>query len=366
MNWKARRSRKRRHSDRRGFALPLVFLVIGFLTVSLTASFALMSGERRTNANTAAQVDAFAFAQAGLDQYLANRNGLGFTASPPASTETIRIAFPGGYADVTSRLIQPLTDRTAALYAVQSTGTDTSGRLAGTPMARRTVAQYAYWQNKPIEVLAGWTSITGLQKNGGAGTLSGADACGQEPDVAGVAVPGAPGYNQEGGDPVPSGTPPILELGTNPIAAAARINIDWDAIVNQGAVTPDISIPGDAWPDFSNAEYWPVIIVLGDFSLPTTGRGTLLVTGALTISGSKTWRGVVLVGNTLTSNGNNTVEGATISGLNVKLGQNPGMSDVGDGTKTYVYHSCNVASAMANIAVLYPMPNAWMDNWASY
>lgn len=346
--------------------MPLVLFIIGFLTVSLTASFAMMSGERRTNANASAQVDAFAIAQAGLDQFLANRKGLGFTAAPPAAQETIRITLSGGYADVTSRLIQPLTDSTPGLYAIQSTGTDTSGRIPGTPMAKRTVAQYAYWQKTPIEVVAGWTSITGLQKEGGAGTLSGTDACGQGADVAGIAVPTAPGYNQNGGSSVPSGSPPILALGDDPQAAAATINIDWDGIVNSGAIAPDVSMPGEAWPDFSNADYWPVIFVSGDLSLPGTGRGMLVVTGSLTISGSKTWSGVILVGNTLTSNGNNTVEGATITGLNVKLGQIVGMSDVGDGTKTYIYHSCNVASAMSNFAVLYPMSNAWMDNWAGY
>ena len=67
--------------------------------------------------------------------------------------------------------------------------------MAGTPQATRSVAQYAYWLSTPISVLAGWESLSGLQKNGNSGSLSGVDGCAPPaPTLPGVAVPTVPGY----------------------------------------------------------------------------------------------------------------------------------------------------------------------------
>lgn len=372
------RARTNMAPERRGFALPMALFIIGFLAVSITAAFAMMGGERRTNSNTGAQVNAFALAQAGLEQYLGNRAALGFTSSPPAALEEIRLTFPRGYVDVRSERIKTFEMTSAgipsaAVFSVSATAVDTSPRLPGTPIARRTVAQYAYWQKFPMQVRAGWTSIPGLRKNGGSGVLSGTDACGQALPVAGVAVPTAPGYTQNGGAPVPAGTPPVLPLGANTAAAADSVNIDWNAILNGGAITPNVVLPGGAWPSFADPNYWPVIRVNGNLTWDATnplmapnGRGVLIVTDDLTLSGAVNWRGLILVGNRVISNGNNTVEGALVTGLNAKLGQAVNESDIGNGSKTFQYNSCNIEAALGSFAALFPMPNAWVDNWASY
>jgi hypothetical protein len=172
-------------------------------------------------------------------------------------------------------------------------------------------------------------------------------------------------YIQNGGAPVPDGTPPVEELGTVSQTADA-VNIDWDAIVNHNAITPDVVIPGDPWPTFTNANYWPIILVTGNYSLPTSGRGTLIVTGDLTVNGSTKWDGILLVGGTATADGNNTVRGTIISALNTKLGMTVGVSDVGNGTKTYVYNSCNIANALGRFGTLVPMQNTWVDNWPTW
>ena len=86
----------------------------------------------------------------------------------------------------------------------------------------------------------------------------------------------------------------------------------------------------------------------------------------MTISGALQWDGIILVGGTLTSNGSNSVNGAVVAGLNVLIGENPGVSDVGNGTKTYRYDSCNVAEAGRRFAGLAPLQNTSADNWASY
>jgi hypothetical protein len=217
-------------------------------------------------------------------------------------------------------------------------------------------------------VLAGWTSLTGLQKNGGSGTISGEDNCGVEPDVAGVALPNGT-YIQNGGTLVPEGDPDTLYMGT-PAQMQSQIKIDWDGIVNHNAIVPDIIIPGDPFPssaDFAQPDYWPVIRIDDPtFSVPYTGQGTIIATGDLVIAGGDKWRGIVMVGGILTSNGNNTVLGATITGLNTMLGMTVPINDVGNGTKVFQYDSCNVKSATNRYSSMLLISNTWVDNWKTW
>jgi hypothetical protein len=215
-----------------------------------------------------------------------------------------------------------------------------------------------------MQVLAGWTALSGLQKNGGAGTLGGIDLCHDSAAVAGVVVPVNPGYT---GKVVAVGDPPVDSVAPDSVA------IDWNGIVNLGTIAPSITIPGGSWPTAlmtaayadSNSTYYPIIRINGDFSLPSSGRGMLIVTGSLTLNGSVGWKGVILVGNDITSNGNNGIEGATVSGLNVKLGTYvPGST--ANGTKQYNYDSCEVAKATTTMGALVTLRNTWVDNWVEY
>lgn len=360
--------------SRSGLALPVVLLTLVLLTVGLVALFTLVGSDRRVTDNESASMRAFELAESGLEQFIAKRDSMsvyvadsakwkmGYAMLPPARSESLRITVAGGYADVIVQRIRVGGGNTPSVYVVRSHGVSTVGRLRGVPQAERTVAQFAYWQLNPIRVIAGWTAVTGLNKNGNSGSLSGTDGCGVNPAVAGVAV-GSPGYTGQFGPA--SGNPPIQSLGTQQQAYVSA-GIDWNAIVNENAIMPDITLPGGSWPNFSNPNYWPVIRANGNFSLPGDGRGTLIVTGNLTISGSTSWNGVILVGGNLTSNGNNTVQGAVVSGLNVGLGQTVPQGTVGNGNKTYQYNSCNIANAAARFAALRVFPNAWLDNWATY
>jgi len=66
--------------------------------------------------------------------------------------------------------------------------------------------------------------------------------------------------------------------------------------VDGSALTAGIVLPGGTWPSFGDPNSWPVIKAIGHFSLPTIGRGTLIVTGNLGFSGSKDGEGVVRAG----------------------------------------------------------------------
>jgi Tfp pilus assembly protein PilX len=356
----------KRSRTERGVALPMVLLVTVVLAILLAAGFAGLGSERRVHANDEAALDAFTLAETGLELFLAKRDSFGFVAAPPAVSESARIVLSSGYADVVSKLMR--TDGAAKRYGyvVRSHGVSTVKALTGTPQAERTVAEYAVWQSGSMNVLSGWTSLSGLHKNGASSMGSGADQCGQAPAVAGVAVPTNPGYTQNGGGLAPQGSPPVKNVAPTPAEMSDSVKIDWAGITNGSALTPDITIPPGSWPSFSNPSYWPTILVNGNWTLPGNGQGTLIVTGGLTISGNITWNGVLLVGGNLTSNGNNSVNGATVTGLNVKLGQTLAQGDVGNGTKSFNYNSCNVASAMGKWAQLVGYSNAWVDNWPTY
>jgi hypothetical protein len=349
-------------SSRRGATLPLAIFAIMLISLAAAAGYARVSSERRINGDQQAQVDAFAVAESGLERYIG-----GVLTIPPAIHDTTITGLPGGSAQISLRRIMVAAGTAPALYVISSRGTSTSAVRYGAsvPSAERTVGQYAFWQVGTIGVSAAWTAITGLQKSGGSGTLSGYDACGVKTALAGVAVPTSPGYNQSGGTSVPTGAPAIGSLGADTSQAKTAVPIDWDGIVNGGAITPNYVIPTQSWPTSSQMNNWPVIRVNGTADIPT-GKGILIITGDATINGSVEWDGIVLVGGALTSSGSNTIQGAVVTGLNVQLGLPVGVSDLGSGTKTYVYNSCSVDSALTSLGKLQRIRNGWTDDWPSY
>ncbi len=362
------------NTERRGFAIPIALLVIAVLTIMIAGGFSIVSAERRSVADQKSQISAFRIAEQGLEIYLVRRDSL-LAGTPnytkvPGAKDSVRITVIGGYADVSLTRLRPPRGSQSGLYVVRSKGTETAGAYAGTPQGVRTVAQYVLWEPAPMQVLAGWTALSGLQKNGAAGTLGGIDMCGENAAVAGVIVPAYPGYQ---GKMVAVGNPPI-----DSIPAPDSVEIDWDGIVNHALIDATITLPGGTWPTTAlqnsyadtSIKYYPVIRVNGDFDLMSSGTGMLIVTGNLTISGNKGWRGVILAGGVLTSNGNNDiigggVQGAVISGLNVKLGMTVDES-LANGTKMYSYNSCEVARATTAMGALVTLRNTWVDNWVEY
>lgn len=352
--------------NRQGFAIPAAILVIGVLSISLAAGFSLVIAERRGVDDQKAQVSAFVLAEQGLQMFFVRRDSLGYRTIPPAVKEgPVRIYMTGGYADVQLDRIRPPEGSLAGLYVVRSRGVQTKGAIGGTPAGVRTVAQYASWEPANIEVLAGWTAISGIKKNGNSGSFLGVDACKDSAAIAGVAVPQVPGFNQ------PNTTDSLEIDGATAMAMANNVLIQWKGITNGSALTPQYTVPPDAIPSFADTSFYPVIYMadvgtVGSSAL-NGGRGVLIVRGNLDTGSGATfnWKGVVLVGGDITGNGNNNISGAIISALNVKLGENVPLNTV-NGTKLYQYNSCEVAKALMSLGALIPLPNTWVDNWVEY
>ena len=250
------------NTERRGFAIPVAILVIMVLTIMVAGGFSLVSAERRSVADQKSQISAFRIAEQGLEIFLVRRDSLmknlpGYTKVPGAK-DSVRIPMTGGYADVSLTRIRPVKGSQSGLYVVRSKGVETAGAYAGTPQGVRTVAQYVLWEPAPMQVLAGWTALSGLQKNGGAGTLGGIDVCGDSAAVAGVAVPYNPGYT---GKTVAVGNPPVDSI------VDGEVDIDWNGIINGNSIEATITIPGGSWPSAaleaayadSNSTYYPII-----------------------------------------------------------------------------------------------------------
>lgn len=343
----------------------MVLFVIVLLTVLAAALLTISASERRVTTAAGLQSDAYTIARGGLDQFLVQRAQLGFTGAPPAPSESARIAFPDGYADVVLTELRAESAGEPALYVLRSRGVRLDRSSARRPLAERTVAQYARWQYAAMQVLAAWTSLQGITWRNSAGGLEGADACAATADVAGVAVPDSPGFQQGSGQPVPNGSPAQLLLGSA-ASAPDSVVIDWARISRGGLVAGEIDIPGNPWPaakDWTNPDFWPVIVVQGDLTLPGDGRGLLAVTGNLRLTGGRAWSGVVLVGGAIYEQGGTRIAGAIVSGLNRKLGVPPPSVDSVRGAMTVRYHSCNVALALDAFRGLSAYHNATVDHW---
>jgi hypothetical protein len=363
------KARQRTRRDRKGIAMVLALVLIIILSVTAAAALGMVSGERRVVEDQEAAAEAHAMARSAYDQFVANPTGFipSFVGATFVGPDSGHIVFSDGYAWVKVQRVRPSVSGSAPLFVIRSRAVRTINRPGKIPVAERVFAQYAQFQDVQMPALAAWTSLSGLLKNGGQGTITGTDNCGAESPVAGVAVPNIPGYVQAGGSSVPTGSPPILNMGTQSNANGS-VSVDWTTILSTMALTADIVIPGGSWPSFSNSNYWPVIYVdqVSSFNLPTSGRGLLIVKNDMTMGGSTQWDGIILVGGTYISNGNNTVSGALVTGLNVLLGQIVPPSNIGNGTKTYRYDSCNVENAIKKFNGLTPLRNTAADNWASY
>jgi hypothetical protein len=362
---------------RRGFALPLALFFIAIMTVTLTASFMMTSGERRSNDSQAAQQRAYNNAAVGLEAYIGDRGvQFGLTGAPAVNEPEQKFQISTSSLDsayITARRIRVESGTPGqpsylpALYAVRSKGIYRGAKLPGVDNAERAVGMLAIYEKGNLSVLAGWTSLSGMRKNGASGLLSGQDHCGKTSTLAGIAVP--TGQFSGNSDAI-QGSPAIRDLGTQAQANAA-VKINWDAIKNGSAITADYI---DAWPagsKWDNPDFWPIIHWTGDrtIALPklhNSQRGMLIIDGDLSLSGDVTWDGIILVGGNITSNGNNTVYGAIVTGLDEKIGEDVISNEIGNGTKIYQYDSCNVEKATASMGSLRALRNTFIDNWRMY
>lgn len=375
---------------RRGMALPMVIIVLLVLGASLAGGIWLARGELAVDDAAKWNAVAQVYAETGLQRIVNDRTALGLTGQPGASDST-RVAFSGGYYDVTTTRLRPALNSTVpALYYMRSHAVVTRSNVAGVLNAEYTVTQLATWSVGRMLVQSALTSLNGTNKSGASGMISGIDQCavgsgGKGDTLPAVAVPvtasdGGPGYD---GSTAPlQGKPLISYTGSTPMTAAAASPIDW-ANVSTGVAIPPTFIsdwqgngfPSQAWFT-ANPTVYPVILIKNgppnggyEFTLGSFGRGLLIVQDDIILNGNSAgWDGILLVGGRIRTNGSNRVMGSAVSGLNTKLGVTPLTNDVSDlnGTKAFLYNSCNISSAVSAIGALRVYKNTWANNYKTY
>lgn len=362
--------------NRQGIALPMMLLLTLLLSISLGAGFLLAGSEHAVGADHDSELKAYAVAQEGIERYLTDVSSL-----PATLPDTRTISVPGGTATVTLRAVRTAGANNTAIYAITSVGQATTRglrRSARDAVPERSISHFVVIQPAAMDLDAAFTSLSGMQKNGVSGTVSGVNECATgTPVVAGVAVPNTQ-FNQSGGnsnwiDGNPDNTPSYIGTGGTGGTAKDVVDIDWASILN-GTLAPDFvvnrlvspatgSIPSSA--QFAN---WPVLMIKGNLNNGDNfdGKGVLIVTGNADFS-NITWRGVVLIGGEADLSGSATkVHGAVVSGLNIKLGQSVNSAAVGNGNFLVRYNACDIASALMKFGGWRRLQNTWADNWPSY
>ncbi len=345
-----------------GFALLVALLALVGLTALATAGFLVTDTDFKVTQNHRSAVEAFYAAEAAQSDYLSE------TGVPSGSS-----SFDYDEAEATVEGGELLDlDSGQRLYTVSAAALRPDPRGGG---SARQVNSVAIFTPLPLSVPGAFTAPNGLLKNGGSGTISGDDAAspgpcpygfsnGSQPAVAGVAVPPA-GYQQNGGQPVPEGDPPIDDSQPAPQLVEST-QLDWPAMVSEDKVQPDYRYPEQPWPDFSTMppSEWPIIHVTSGYLELTpemSGWGSIILDGDVAMQGNFQWKGLILTGGRLVSDGTQTIHGAMFTGLNRALGQHVAESDVGNGNKTFRYHSCHVEAAMKSMGWLAGKPGTWHE-----
>ncbi len=355
----------REPSPERGFALPMTILVVALLTVMLSAAFARVSADRRIADGTEATVTSLAVAQSGLQTYFSVQ------ASEPSNGDSVRINVTGGYAWVVPYVIQQPMDVTLPrTFVVRSTGYVITPSEGPDPLAKRTVAQFAVWQPGSIRQLGAVTAVgddPAVNDHGGVDpfTVRGADDCVVEPDVPGVRTYTSSGLSSSN----PDDTDRNNLISGSQSDVAAQTGIDWDAIVNGGAIDPDYTsfVPNDTtfktyFIDASEVDGENI-----------KGTGLLIITGELDTGNSSShryfvWDGIVLLGGMLDADAmdSTVINGMLVMGLNTLTGDYAPTTGFDINPVLVRYNSCNVNRAVERWKGFRPMPGTWVDSWATY
>ena len=350
-----------RVQSERGFALPMTVFLVTILTVMLASAFSRTGTEIIIAASHQAGVDARAIAQSGLQSYF----GQDFTERP-ASGDSIRYNVAGGYAWVVpSVLMAPADTLDDFTFIVRSTGYKIEAAQGSTPLAQRTIAQFALWETGSITELAAITAANGIERrDDGEIEIYGDDGvCG-----TGESVPHTRRPAESATYYLDDSSGGLTQSGTGAQLAAAT-KIDWAAIDGGGEFEADYNYLR------LDDESYPSMLITGDLTMSDAeGYGLLIVTGNLTTSGEENeWRGVVLVGGRIRFNAEqDEFRGAIVSGLDEQLGSSPsrtlvGGEENGDDRETEIrYAPCEIDKALESLKGFVPLKNTFVDNWGEW
>jgi len=342
---------------------------VALLTALLTVGLTRAASDMQIAVASQAVDEAAVVARSGLQTYLGTLTLDGcMKAIRPPDGDSVRINVQGGYSDVVARVVQRPPDTLANwLYLIRSVGHVIWPGTGATPVANRTVAQFAEWQSGQLALPAAFTAANGLTRtSGGSGQLHGSDEHGTSGcptlarrmlRVAGT-VPSLSSFDLDGAAAQGGGA-------AADIVTDARI--DWAAVLTPGRLVPDFtSVQAD------DGTYTLQLVTgnatLGSGGTATISRGLLIVSGDLTVLGSFVqWYGVILVGGVIRFDADDQrFDGLVASGLNRQLGMPVPTGSIGGDYLDIDYNSMYVYLAMGPLTGFAPIANAYIEHWATY
>jgi len=354
-----------------GFALAIVVFLLFTVGVSAVTAYQIILAEERLSSLMSDSRRAQSIAEAGLMRYI----GAAVRGEPDPAVYFI----DNGEAQVSARKIQAIDDWTD-LYRVTSVGRVTDPRFFEAP-AIREVSSYAILSSKalmdvPAAFVTTASSVTVTRFN-----VVGSDGApvGSCPSATGTALAGvaAAGATSTGASGSVTGSPNASNLGSAGNVLSTLGLPPWATMSTTFPVDYDLPSGGAGFPNFAllPAEAYPVIRVNGNLSASGThsGRGTLIVTGTLTINSLTTfsWQGVILAGGLTSSTALLNIQAPDIDGTLVAGLSGAPASVTLRGPSTFLgsdignlrYHACHVESALREMGILNPVDGTW---WSGY
>ena len=356
-------------ANRDGFVLPAVIFALAILGLLAVTALMTASDDHRSSRALRESGVALYAAEAGAHAIRAIQIDTSGTTLLDSLAATLA---PGDSADLgwkslpSGAIYRPVLHRIdfggQRLYRLTVEGRG-AGRWGGRSALTLTLTSPG---SSLINLTGAMTSLSGFEKSGSSGIVSGIDNASTTgrfgcPDAGQPPIAGAFGPTnmiwESPAAPENVVTESTLWLASQPIPlvwggttadVAATMGIDWARLLS---LTPDVMINSAAdWPPASffdgDPAPMPLIFVADGVDLSgRAGNGLLVALGDVAFGGGSLWDGLILVGGRLSAGGNTEVHGALVTGLNFLLGNPVLASDLGTGTKTFLYDSCKVAMA---------------------
>ncbi len=337
-------------SDRRGFVLVLVVMMLFAISVAGAAGYLVVNSEFTMARHADEGSEALAAARAGLHRFVAEQIGV--------VGDSVSYAIGGGVAMITTRKIAE-EDSLTHLYYVRSEGTVVDPFTPGVP-ARRVVGAYAYSHRRPLAHHAAFmvTANAVYAQNSG-GVIDGdehnssSDCPGGNADDITGAIARVTTGQQSGGNL--DGSPNGEQWSGGFTQMYDSVGLRWDVLSDptfpvdfEGTPPNWASLPSDSFP---------VVRVNGYFNPGSSwsGRGVLIVNGELDASSSFSWDGIVLAGS-VDDIHEGTIRGMLVGGLD---GPNPYNTVYWRGQIRY--YSCNVYAANESLSYMELLDNTMFE-----
>ncbi len=297
-----------------GFALAVVVFLLFAIAMASATGYAVVSLEADMAVQDEERTEASRIARAGLERFFGEHLGL--------PDDTVTYAIGSGSAVITARRMAPVDAADGIyLYLVESEGQVT--KLAGaTSPASVKVRQYAQLHSEPIARTAAFVSsfasisLTGDIIVEGRDFSTGSACTIDGEDTNGIARRGTISTACKFSSWCPSvtGSPSANAVLSSHSEVYDTAGVRWDILTDATfPVDYDDEIPA-SWT--LAADEYPVIRWNGNLAAASShsGRGVLIVTGNLSISGwGFNWEGIILAGDV--SNNSSTVALMTIQGM---------------------------------------------------